>query len=989
MLNKRKRFIIGMATAATCFLTVAGISLNASKTEAQAQSAFQTVAFNMDKGASVRLTSSELNNGLKFTAYMSKADYESVETESVSYGVLIVPYDYIENGYEITVDNVFGKTPVYSSAETLGTGQKRIVNLSCDEMTLDKDDAGRYLVQGSITDILTKNLTREFFGLAYMTNGTDYRFADYTEGENVRSMVYVAQLALEDDELTEAQKERVKAAYTENTAVTSLSSSYTVNYYKEKSDGTYDVTTNTVTGNINSAVTVQTSVEDGYSLDEKGSRLSGVIYANQKAVFNVYYNLSRTFTYDLTQSGAFVNGTLPTEISHLSEDFVLPSALCEGYIFEGWYDGETEDANRVEKISADSNDDVALYAKFTASNAKVILLAGQSNAVGYTYNENLEKTAADKYAEYETGYANVQIKYYNDVSAGGSGGNVSDGFVNVTVGQGRNENCFGAELGIAETLASQYPNEIVYIIKTAWGGTRLYDEWSSPSSGDIPGSAYSHFITATQEGIELLKDKGLTPEIRALCWVQGESDCASYVDSYKAKLSNLADDVRTEFADVAAPNGISFVDVGVSVSGRWENYEEMNQIKQEYADSANINYYISSDELIASEEGNPADGTIDPVHYDSLSMLELGTRFGNVLAEILQEDEKAVSETLKGVYKSQETLVWDKFTDKTPKVLSGTNYYGKELSVIAEGTDLYVKYVTNYKSGDGVPVGRGLRFDLDNSGGTTSLGDLFVYINLAYAQCRLSVEENTVLSEVHFSHAAHGVQMYMEKAVADTDVTVYLKIDVTKFGLTAVSEQMGVFDVSDPVWSNEKVPDTYQKIGLVDGVYYSLEQYNAKKALAKTVVYDYTATGKNVSFALAADDEYIYFMKLRNQGSTKEYLHHWFKIGDYYVRFGQNEKDDATSARMAVQVVKDGAEVKTSYTDGFRFCELAEDGSGYYYICGIKKSFLQDNGITNFSEVGIHNGTTNDSKSTNAVESYYTVTLVADGNGAYKVKETA
>ena len=109
--------------------------------------------------------------------------------------------------------------------------------------------------------------------------------------------------------------------------------------------------------------------------------------------------------------------------------------------------------------------------------AVVIFLAGQSNAAGCSKDEYLKKNvSAEQYAEYENGYDNVYINYFV------SGTNQSDGFVKCAARQGEFGEFFGPELGLAEKLNEMYPDKTFFIIKYAWGGTNLYEQWLSPST---------------------------------------------------------------------------------------------------------------------------------------------------------------------------------------------------------------------------------------------------------------------------------------------------------------------------------------------------------------------------------------------------------------------------------------------------------------------------------------------------------------------------
>ncbi len=182
-------------------------------------------AFTMKVGASVRLTD---GNGIRFSAEMDETEYQAIETDGVSYGMLIMPADYLSTHGELTIENVFGEKAVYDWAVwdettndwsyTASEGKTRIINLEYE--TLPFVD-GKRVVNGSIVKILPQNLEREFVGRAYIkevtASGTSYRLADYYGGSvknNTRSMLSVAAMAYTNQTtLTDTQRTALKTEY--------------------------------------------------------------------------------------------------------------------------------------------------------------------------------------------------------------------------------------------------------------------------------------------------------------------------------------------------------------------------------------------------------------------------------------------------------------------------------------------------------------------------------------------------------------------------------------------------------------------------------------------------------------------------------------------------------------------------------------------------------------------------------------------------------
>ena len=263
--------------------------------------------------------------------------------------------------------------------------------------------------------------------------------------------------------------------------------------------------------------------------------------------------------------------------------------------------------------------------------ATVILLGGQSNASGCSLDEYLERNVSpEKYAEYQSGFDNVYINFL-------SGANTSPGFVKCTSFQGEPEGTFGPELGLAEKLHELYPDRTFFIIKCAWGGTNLFEQWLSPSSSGRTGKLYKQFVAYVQASMEYLVSKNYDVKIEAMCWMQGESDSFSKetATAYAEHLNNFISDIRKEFSAYAAEDGIAFVDAYIAANpAYWVHYEVVNQGKQEVAARSPLNVVVDTIaaglDCSKEPEGNP-----DMAHYDSLSEIKLGHLFAQQIASFL------------------------------------------------------------------------------------------------------------------------------------------------------------------------------------------------------------------------------------------------------------------------------------------------------------------------------------------------------------------
>lgn len=259
-------------------------------------------------------------------------------------------------------------------------------------------------------------------------------------------------------------------------------------------------------------------------------------------------------------------------------------------------------------------------------NAKIILLGGQSNASGASLDSYLKTNVTkDKYAEYESGYNNVYINYI-------AGQNASNEFVKCSTKQGELGGYFGPELGIAEKLNELYPNETFFIIKCAWGGTNLHEQWLSPSSKGKTGKEYKAFVAFVENSIDYLKSKNYNVTIEGMCWMQGEADACALETAmdYGEHLENFIKDIRKKFSKYASNNGIAFIDAYIAKTPTfWVYYEHVNNGKTKVAKLSNLNKVIDTSELTSSNE--PL-GAPDIPHYDSLSEIKLGHLFAEQLS---------------------------------------------------------------------------------------------------------------------------------------------------------------------------------------------------------------------------------------------------------------------------------------------------------------------------------------------------------------------
>lgn len=263
-----------------------------------------------------------------------------------------------------------------------------------------------------------------------------------------------------------------------------------------------------------------------------------------------------------------------------------------------------------------------------SNEVQVIVLLGQSNAEGHTWSNYLSKTMGEaKTKEYSNGYDNVQISYACTIADNTSNGE----FTSVKLGQGHSVNQFGPEIGIAEQISKLDPKKRVYIVKYAYGGTSLTTQWRPPSCKNT-GALYTNAVNYVLEQCSKLEEMDLYPEIKAICWMQGEDDSSgNNYNSYEELERNFVKDLRKDLSYYKPANSeIGFVDGGISDCPAWTQQKVINDAKRKLSQEDENHVFIDTIARGLRYNGEPA-GMPDIYHYDSSSMIELGRLFAEEL----------------------------------------------------------------------------------------------------------------------------------------------------------------------------------------------------------------------------------------------------------------------------------------------------------------------------------------------------------------------
>ena len=349
----KKAWLSLLIVAIMCFASSI-LVFNFNTNVGYAEETFQVESLKMEKGARV-LYSNSGKYGIKYTMEMTKSEYESLMNlkvngtyNEIEIGILIAPYEGYHTVKPLNVkENVFGENAVYDWAtldengEWIYTGNKvRIMNIPASANV----NGNRVTFSAAISNVLKANIARDFYGIGYIRcmdeNGDTVFYAD--ENDNVRSMTYVAQMAIADPLTDEALKNNLYEIYVQPLSQNTYN--YYVDFYK-KVNGAF-VLQETETFSDNLGADVQYTVDkdkyasEGYIYIGEPDVLEGQVLVNGKLRLSVYYGTT-------TGEIAFVNNKTDTnnysvmstwsktykshsELANISGDYNGNAILVEG-----------------------------------------------------------------------------------------------------------------------------------------------------------------------------------------------------------------------------------------------------------------------------------------------------------------------------------------------------------------------------------------------------------------------------------------------------------------------------------------------------------------------------------------------------------------------------------------------------------------------------------------------------------------------------------
>ena len=186
----------------------------------------------------------------------------------------------------------------------------------------------------------------------------------------------------------------------------------------------------------------------------------------------------------------------------------------------------------------------------------VIILAGQSNATGCCFSEDLrEYVCPEDFELFTKGFEYQKIIWYLDGSDFGLDSSLGD-CTNVKFGQSVGEDCFGPEICISYVL-NQFEKRVI-ILKYTSPGFYINKFVYINMHTYILNPCLEAFIV---QSLHKITNDGYSPTVKSICWMQGEADSVSYTTSleYENKENELISDIRKKFG-----KDIVFIDAKVT-----------------------------------------------------------------------------------------------------------------------------------------------------------------------------------------------------------------------------------------------------------------------------------------------------------------------------------------------------------------------------------------------------------------------------------------
>jgi hypothetical protein len=275
----------------------------------------------------------------------------------------------------------------------------------------------------------------------------------------------------------------------------------------------------------------------------------------------------------------------------------------------------------------------------------LILVAGQSNAVGYdAYASELPAHDGDQQVLFWWRTGDPPPDQY-DVTSGGQWKRLqpqprgTPWDVSKLTGKDKParqygnffkpEGGFGPEIGLARHLQTQEKRPLA-IVKAAFSGTALMQDWN-PDDPGASGACYRALLDETRKAMATAKEERVELRLRAFVWVQGESDATqAAAPQYAKNLGRILERLR---ADLSAPQLLALIGVNTRYgNGKNPHMPIVIAQQKELAERDPLTVYVDTE----GAETLPPSHT----HFTAAGTLEIGKRYAAALLALETERNK-------------------------------------------------------------------------------------------------------------------------------------------------------------------------------------------------------------------------------------------------------------------------------------------------------------------------------------------------------------
>ncbi|MCX6358701.1 MAG: sialate O-acetylesterase [Armatimonadetes bacterium] len=175
---------------------------------------------------------------------------------------------------------------------------------------------------------------------------------------------------------------------------------------------------------------------------------------------------------------------------------------------------------------------------------------------------------------------------------------------------------FGPELQFGHVMGDLLGNQAL-LIKTAWGGKSLYQDYRPPSSGGAVGPYYTKMIAEVREALANLKAEfpgydGRGYQLAGFVWYQGWNDGCDpkhAVPEYEQNLVNLIKDVRKELKAPKLPVVIGeLTGPWVTATGEWADLRRAQASAATRPEFRGNVLFVPTHDFVRKPEDSPCPG---------------------------------------------------------------------------------------------------------------------------------------------------------------------------------------------------------------------------------------------------------------------------------------------------------------------------------------------------------------------------------------------